>query len=80
MKDLVLYMKPTCPYCQKVLRFMDKHNIELAQRDISADSEARDELERVGGQVMVPCLFIDGKPMYESSDIIEYLKAEFVDK
>ena len=33
------------------------------------------ELIRVGGKQQVPCLFIDGKPMYESLDIVEWLRA-----
>lgn len=69
-----LYIKPTCPYCQKVLRFMERRGIELALRDISADPEAREELVRVGGKAQVPCLFIDGTPMYESDDIIAHLQ------
>lgn len=69
-----LYIKPTCPYCQKVLRFMEGRGIELALRDISADPEAREELVRVGGKAQVPCLFIDGTPMYESDDIIAHLQ------
>lgn len=72
-KNLVLYMKPTCPWCQKVLAFMDEKGIELAQRDIAADPAAREELARVGGKAQVPCLFIDGEPLYESSDIIAWL-------
>ena len=72
-KKLVLYMKPSCPYCQKVLSFMADRGIELTERDISADHEARAELERVGGKAQVPCLFIDGEPLYESSDIVAWL-------
>lgn len=53
---------------------MDKHDIVLTQRDIDLSQNASDTLVEVGGQRMVPCLFIDGKPMYESSDIIAYLK------
>ncbi|MDU3117838.1 MAG: glutathione S-transferase N-terminal domain-containing protein, partial [Finegoldia magna] len=30
-----------------------------------------------GGQDQVPCLFIDGKPMYESMDIIKFLDEKF---
>ena len=69
-----LYIKPTCPYCQKVLRFMEAHGIKIELRDTSADPEAREELVRVGGKAQVPCLFIDGTPMYESDDIIAHLK------
>ena len=39
------------------------------------DREDRLELIRVGGKQQVPCLFIDGKPMYESLDIVEWLRA-----
>lgn len=72
-----LFYMPTCPFCKKVLSFMDKHGIEMPLRDITADSEARDKLERVGGKVQVPCLFIDDKPMYESDDIIAYVDKAF---
>lgn len=70
---LELFYKPTCPYCQKVLRFTDAEGIELPLRDISSDDAAAEELVRVGGKRQVPCLFIDGKPLYESDDIISWL-------
>ena len=68
-----LYIMQTCPYCRKVLLYMKQHGIELPLRDITLEPEARATLERVGGKVQVPCLFIDGAPMYESDDIIAYL-------
>lgn len=71
--ELVLYMKPTCPFCVKVLSFMDRRGISMPLRDISADAEAAATLVEVGGKRQVPCLFIDGKPLYESSDIIDWL-------
>lgn len=75
--NYLLYYRPTCPYCMKVLRYMETHGIELPLADISASPEARAELERVGGKVQVPCLFINGEPMYESGDIIAYLAEVF---
>lgn len=72
-----LFYKPTCPFCIKVLSFMTEHDIKLPLRDISSDQDARSTLEQVGGKVQVPCLFIDGKPMYESDDIIAYLSKTF---
>ena len=73
-----LYIMKSCPFCRKVIRFMYQHNIDLPLRDINEDPEARATLERVGGEVQVPCLFIDGKPLYESDDIIAYLEKAFV--
>lgn len=76
MAELRLFIKNTCPYCKKVMRFIDNNNIEGVEYvNIEEDPKNYDELVEVGGQGMVPCLFIDGKPMYESSDIIEYLKS-----
>lgn len=75
--DLELYYRPTCPYCQKVLRFMEQHNIELPMHDITASEDDRAYLVEHGGKQQVPCLFIDGKALYESSDIIEYLDRAF---
>lgn len=73
-----LFIMPSCPYCQKVLRFMEAHGIELPLRDISIDPAAREHLTEVGGKAQVPCLFIDGAPMYESDDIIAHLRRHAV--
>lgn len=73
MRDLVLYYKPSCPYCQKVLAVCQARDITLPLRDVQADPEALATLIQVGGKKQVPCLFIDGNPLYESDAIIEYL-------
>ncbi|HQP11118.1 MAG TPA: glutathione S-transferase N-terminal domain-containing protein [Candidatus Omnitrophota bacterium] len=72
--QLILYYRPACPYCQKVLRHMTENNITLAMRNISEAPEMRDELIAIGGKGQVPCLVIDGKALYESDDIIFWLK------
>ena len=72
-----LFIMSSCPYCQKVLRFMGQHGIELPLRNIASDPDAREELVRVGGKPQVPCLFIDGAPLYESDDIIARLSKGF---
>ena len=74
-KELVLYYKPTCPFCAKVLDFMEEDGIELPLRNILTDDAALKTLIEVGGKKQVPCLFIDGDPLYESNDIIDYLRA-----
>lgn len=73
MQDLTLYYKKTCPYCQKVLRFLDENNINLDLRDTLQPGNQND-LIKVGGKKQVPCLVVNGKAMYESDDIIAYLK------
>ena len=72
LESHILYYRPTCPYCVKVLSFMNGAGIELELRNIQDPAIAR-ELVAIGGKQQVPCLVIDGKALYESDDIIAYL-------
>ncbi len=73
-----LYYKKTCPYCQKVLRFMEANHLTMDTRDTTQPGNQND-LIRIGGKKQVPCLIINGKPLYESDDIIAYLRDSFVE-
>ncbi len=72
---LELFKRDSCPYCVKVQMFIEELGVEdqIEQLDISKDVAARKRLVEVGGKQQVPCLFIDGKPLYESSDIINWI-------
>ena len=73
--DLKLYMFETCPFCRKVINEIENSGrTDIEYRDIRKNEEYRKELLAAGGKEQVPCLFIDGKPLYESSDIIEWLR------
>lgn len=71
--EFELFIKPSCPYCKKVMRYMAVHTIEIPLSDITSNPEAAEKLIEVGGKRQVPCLFIDGKPLYESDDIVAWL-------
>ena len=70
--NMVLYYKPTCPFCHKVLAYMEQEGITMPMRDV-LEPGVKDELIRIGGKGQVPCLVVDGKPLYESDDIIRFL-------
>lgn len=53
---------------------MEQNGIDLPKKDIRANPENRQELLNIGGKGQVPCLVIDGKAMYESDDIIDWMK------
>jgi glutathione S-transferase len=71
---LTLYHFESCPFCQKVRRFIKEHGMTIPEKDIKLDSAARDELIGIGGKAQVPCLVIDGVALYESGDIITWLE------
>lgn len=76
-EKLDLYYRPTCPFCRKVLAWMQEHDVkDVTLHDITSEPGTKDTLLEVGGKDQVPCLFIDGKPMYESDDIIAYLDSQ----
>ncbi|MDY4678466.1 MAG: glutathione S-transferase N-terminal domain-containing protein [Bifidobacterium tsurumiense] len=75
-KKLELFYKDDCPYCHKVMDFMDEHSISVEMRNVITDPANRERLLAVGGKGQVPCLFIDGEPLYESMDIIDFLAKE----
>lgn len=72
MPELTLYYMPTCPYCRKVLAYMQDHDIAMEMRNTMEPGIA-DELVELAGTAQVPCLIINGSPMLESDDIIAYL-------
>ena len=80
MSNLILYHMASCPYCAKVRRFMEQNNISISLKDTAANSNVREELRKIGGKAQVPCLVIDGRAMYESNDIIDWLKTNYLGK
>lgn len=72
---LNIFILPTCPYCQKVINYLKTTKLEYNLLDIN-ESHYLEELIQLGGKRQVPFLFDNDKNvmMYESDDIIEYLK------
>ena len=77
---LALYQYEACPFCVKVRREMKRQSLSIETRDVKRSDAAKAELLAGGGNLKVPCLRIEDAPgqarwMYESGDIISYLKA-----
>lgn len=52
--ELALYYRPTCPFCIKVLDFMDRQGVTIPLIDISQDRDAAATLIEVGGKQRCP--------------------------
>jgi glutaredoxin len=81
-RELALYQFRTCPFCIKVRQEMRHLSLNIELRDAQHDSEHRKALLQGGGRSVVPCLHIvdkhgNGHWMYESGDIIAYLRQRF---
>lgn len=72
--ELDFYYFDACPYCQRVINVINKHKIKVNWIDIYADMNSLQKLIQITGRKTVPCLFINGDPMHESSDIMAWLE------
>jgi glutaredoxin len=75
---LVLYTKTGCPFVRRVLETANGLGLELEERNI-ADPTVVAELMKRGGKRQVPYLVDDARnvEMYESQDIVEYLRKHY---
>ena len=56
-----VYSFETCPWCTKVKNYLKARGVEYEVRDIELDETAREECERISGDLAVPVTTIDGK-------------------
>ena len=75
--ELILYGRPSCPYCARVDRVIEELDIEdkITVDSPTTDLNGETDLRNRTGSTQVPCLFIDGEPMFESLDIIAWMRA-----
>ena len=81
-RKLALYHYPTCPFCLKTRRVIQRLSLKIELRDAQHDATHRAALIAGGGKPQVPCLLITddlGKQtwMYESDAINAWLNREF---
>ena len=81
IEGITLYQFPGCPFCIKVNRELTRIDLKLKTVD-AAQNQHKSELVAGGGRVQVPCLRIvksgGVKWLYESDEIIKYLRMKFV--
>ncbi|MEJ2576697.1 MAG: glutathione S-transferase N-terminal domain-containing protein [Gammaproteobacteria bacterium] len=83
-RALAVYQYEACPFCVKTRRAITRLGLNIEYRDARKHPAYREELVKQGGKEQVPCLRIahDAAPptwLYESEDIIRYLRQRFGD-
>lgn len=81
MSSYALYYYDQCPFCQMVLREMRNTQVQVELMNTLTNPKNRQDLIQGGGRGTVPCLRItadngDVQWMYESGDIVQYLKGK----
>lgn len=79
---LELYQMEHCPFCAKVRQVMEELDLDFICRNFPKGSPKRELIRKMGGKEMFPFLIDTSDPsnpvmMYESNDIIEYLRKTY---
>ncbi|WP_105170542.1 glutaredoxin 3 [Pseudoalteromonas sp. T1lg24] len=60
MANIVIYTKPTCPFCVRAKMLLAQKDVEYTEIDIAAQPELRDEMiAKANGGYTVPQIFIN---------------------
>lgn len=74
---IVAYLKPSCGWSQGVRAIMRKYDLPFEDRDIINDPQQRQEMIEKSGQMLSPCVEINGKmlPDISGDEVEAYLLA-----
>ncbi len=60
-KRVIVYSTPSCPYCNKLKQYLNKHGIRYTDVNVAANPQAAEEMVRKSGQRGVPQTDINGQ-------------------
>jgi glutaredoxin 3 len=71
MARVEIYTTAFCPYCERARALLRKKGVAFEEYDAPHGSAARQEaIARSGGRTTVPQIFIDGRPIGGSDDLL----------
>ena len=56
-----VYSITTCPWCEKVKKYLKSKNVEFEEHNIELSEDDSDECYRISGDLIVPVTIVDGK-------------------
>ena len=74
---IIAYLKPACGWSQGVRAIMGKYNLPFEDRDIINDPAQRQEMIEKSGQMLSPCVEVNGQMLADVSgeEVEAYLLA-----
>jgi len=72
MANVEIYTKAWCGYCARAKKLLDSKGVDYQDYDITMGGPRREEmLERAPGRTTVPQIFIDGRHIGGSDDLMQ---------
>ena len=60
---VIVFTTPTCPWCTRAKSYLRSRGVKFREVDVARDQAAARDLMRRTGQMGVPVVEIDGKPI-----------------
>lgn len=60
---VLVFTTPTCPWCTRAKAYLHERRVPFREVDVSRDASAARDLMRRTGQMGVPVVEIDGRPI-----------------
>ncbi len=61
--SVIVFTTPTCSWCKKVKTYLKEKQIRYKEVDVSKDERAMKDMVRKSGQMGVPQLWINNRPV-----------------
>lgn len=71
MTSVLIYTKPSCPYCVQALALLDKLKVAYDLINISGDNDLRQQMIERSGRHTVPQVFIHNQPIGGCDDLYQ---------
>ena len=75
-KQLILYVKPGCPWCRRAENYLREHRYTYQLVDVISDRSAFAEMKRLSGQTYAPTLAVGDLilPDFGPEELEEFLQ------
>jgi glutaredoxin 3 len=60
---VIIFTTPTCSWCRRAKTYLRDRGVRFKEVDVSRDTRAASDLVRRTGQMGVPVIEIDGRPI-----------------
>lgn len=79
MAKVVIYTKPSCPYCNLAKELLASRHITPEEIRVDLDSQQLEEMIRLTNRRTVPQIFINGQPIGGYDDLAALAKSGKLD-
>lgn len=80
MPEVEIYTQPWCPYCARAMSLLSAKGVTFREIDApNGSAERRESIRRSGGRTTVPQIFIGGRHIGGSDDLVALDRAGGLD-